>query len=129
MSGSNCCSLNCIQVSQEVVWYPHLFKNFPVFVIQTVKGFGVVFSFYRLGNLYANEWGDYFSYFGEGVEISRNRATAHSEVLGQCLGTVTVPLCATFSLLTQVQGLIKVDPSAIWDPFDYNQFMWCPWAM
>ena len=33
MSGSNCCFLTCMQVSQEagkVVWYSHLFKNFPV---------------------------------------------------------------------------------------------------
>ena len=33
MSGSNCSFLTCIQVSQEtgeVVWYSHLFKNFPV---------------------------------------------------------------------------------------------------
>ena len=46
MSGSNCCSLTCIQVSQErgkVVWYSHLFKNFPQFaVIHIVKGFSVV---------------------------------------------------------------------------------------
>ena len=31
MSGSNCCFLTCIQVSQEaaeIVWYPHLLKNF-----------------------------------------------------------------------------------------------------
>ena len=46
MSGSNCCFLTCIQVSQEtgkVVWYSHLFKNFPQFVvIHTVKGFSVV---------------------------------------------------------------------------------------
>ena len=45
MSGSNCCFLTCIQISQEagkVVWYSHLFKNFPQFVvIHTVKGFGV----------------------------------------------------------------------------------------
>ena len=43
MSGSNCCFLTCIQVSQEagkVVWYSYLFKNFPQFVvIHTVKGF------------------------------------------------------------------------------------------
>ena len=35
-----------IQISQEagkVVWYSHLFKNFPQFVvIHTVKGFGIV---------------------------------------------------------------------------------------
>ena len=46
MSSSNCCFLTCIQVSQEagqVVWYAHLFKNFPQFiVIHTVKGFGIV---------------------------------------------------------------------------------------
>ena len=33
MFGSNCCFLTCIQISQEagqVVWYSHLFKNFPV---------------------------------------------------------------------------------------------------
>ena len=46
MSGSNCCFLTCIQVSQEadkVVWYYQLFKNFPQFiVIHTVKGFGIV---------------------------------------------------------------------------------------
>ena len=46
MSGSNCCFLTCTQISQEagqVVWYSHLFQNFPQFiVIHTVKGFGVV---------------------------------------------------------------------------------------
>ena len=46
MSGSNCCFLTCIQVSQEagkVVWYSHLLKHFPqLVVIQSVKGFGVV---------------------------------------------------------------------------------------
>ena len=46
MSSSNCCFLTCIQISQEadqVVWYSHLLKNFPQFVmIHTVKGFGVV---------------------------------------------------------------------------------------
>ena len=35
MSSSNCCILTCIQISQEegqVVWYSHLFHNFPMFV-------------------------------------------------------------------------------------------------
>ena len=45
MSSSNC-FLTCTQISQEagqVVWYSHLFQNFPQFiVIHTVKGFGVV---------------------------------------------------------------------------------------
>ena len=46
MSSSNCCFLTCIQVSQktgQMVWYSHLFKNFPQFiVIHTAKGFGIV---------------------------------------------------------------------------------------
>ena len=46
MSSSNCCFLTYIQISQEagkVVWYSHLFQNFPQFiVIHTVKGFGIV---------------------------------------------------------------------------------------
>ena len=46
MSSSNCCFLTYIQISQEasqVVWYSHLFQNFPQFVvIHIVKGFGVV---------------------------------------------------------------------------------------
>ena len=46
MSSSNCCFLTCIQISQEasqVVWYSHLFKNFPEFVVVCiVKGFGIV---------------------------------------------------------------------------------------
>ena len=46
MSGSNCCFLTYIQISQEagdVVWYSHLLKDLPkLVVIHTVKGFGLV---------------------------------------------------------------------------------------
>ena len=46
MSGSNCCFMTCIQVFQEasqVIWYSHLIKNIPQFVvIHTVKCFSVV---------------------------------------------------------------------------------------
>ena len=46
MSSFNCCFLTCIQISQQagqVVWYAHLFQNFPQFVvIHTVKVFGIV---------------------------------------------------------------------------------------
>ena len=45
-SSSNCCFLSCIQISQEadkVIWYSHLLKNFPQFVvIHTVKCFSIV---------------------------------------------------------------------------------------
>ena len=45
MSSSNCCFLTCIQISQEagqVVWYSHLFKNFPVYCDPHSQGFGIV---------------------------------------------------------------------------------------
>ena len=46
MTSSNCCILTGIQVSQkagQVVWYSHLFQNFPQStVIHTVKGFGIL---------------------------------------------------------------------------------------
>ena len=46
MSGSKCCFLTCIQLFQEtgkVVWYSHLFKDFPqFFVIHTLKGVSMV---------------------------------------------------------------------------------------
>ena len=46
MSDSNYCFLTCIQISQEagkVIWYSHLFKNVPQFIlIHTVKGFSIV---------------------------------------------------------------------------------------
>ena len=45
MSSSNCCILSYVQISQEagqVVWYSHLFQNFPQFImIHIVKGFGI----------------------------------------------------------------------------------------
>ena len=44
MSSSNCCFLTCIQISQEagqVIWYIHLFQNFPVFY-DPHKGFGII---------------------------------------------------------------------------------------
>ena len=46
MSSSNCCFLTCIGISQEasqVIWYSHLFQNFPhLVVIHPVKSFGTV---------------------------------------------------------------------------------------
>ena len=46
MSSSNCCFLTLISVSQKtdkVIWYSHLFKNSPQFVmIHIVKGFNII---------------------------------------------------------------------------------------
>ena len=46
LGSPNCCFLTHIQVSQEtgkMVWYSHLFKSFPQFVmIHTIKGFSIV---------------------------------------------------------------------------------------
>ena len=72
MCDSNCCFLTCMQVSQEtgkVVWYSHIFKNFPQYMIHIAKGFNTVneakvdvfleipcFSYYPadIGNLIQN---------------------------------------------------------------------------
>ena len=46
MSSSNCCFLTFKQISQgagQVIWYFHLFQNFPQFIlIHTVKSFGMI---------------------------------------------------------------------------------------
>ena len=45
MSGSNCCFLICIQISQEagkVVWNSHLLKNFPVCCDPHCQSLGIV---------------------------------------------------------------------------------------
>ena len=39
------------------------------------------------------------------------------------------PLGVSFSLQTEDQGLVEFGLSAILYPFDFNQFMICPWAM
>ena len=53
MSSSDCCFFTCIQISQEagkVIWYSHLLKNFPQFVvIHTVNEVEVDFSRNSLG--------------------------------------------------------------------------------
>ena len=46
----------------------------------------------------ANEWKDYSKYFGKGVELSRNWATAHSLVFASP-GTLLAPAGVLFSLL------------------------------
>ena len=54
MSSNNCCFLTYIQISQEAgqeIWYSHLLKNFPQFVvIHTVKGFGIVNESRQIGS-------------------------------------------------------------------------------
>ena len=66
MSTSSCCFLTCTQISQEagqVVWYAHLFQNFPQFiVIHIVKGFGIINKaevdvFLEL-SYFSNDWTD-----------------------------------------------------------------------
>ena len=46
LSSFDCCFLTCIQISQEVgkvIWYSHLLKNFPQFVvIHIVRSFSIV---------------------------------------------------------------------------------------
>ena len=49
MSSSNCCFLTCIQVSQEtgqVVWYFHLFKNFPLAILLPIFLYIPIMEYY-----------------------------------------------------------------------------------
>ena len=56
MSSSKCCFLTCIQISQEaghVVWYSHLFQNFPQFIVIHKLNFFIfkfIFIFGRTGS-------------------------------------------------------------------------------
>ena len=67
MSSSNCCFLTCIQISLEagqMVWYSHLFQNFPQFVvIHTVKGFGIV------NKAEVDVFLEYSSFFDDPVDV------------------------------------------------------------
>ena len=67
MFSSNCCFLTCIQISQEagkVVWYFHLLKNFPQFVvIHTVKNFSVVKEAETDGSL------EFFNFFYDSTDV------------------------------------------------------------
>ena len=38
-----------------------------------------------------------------------------------------MPLAVSFSLLIEDQGPIKANFSAVFDPFDSDQFLLCPW--
>ena len=47
MSISNCCFLTCMQISQEagqMVWYSHVFQNFPQFVVILDSSVGKEFT-------------------------------------------------------------------------------------
>ena len=54
--------------------------------------------------------------------------TTHSSVFWQCLGTVQVPQGVSLSLQVEDQGLVDIW-LVILDPFNFNWFMLCPWAM
>ena len=64
---SNCCLLTCIQISQEagqVVWYSHLFQNFPQFiVIHRVKGFG------RVNKAEVDVFLELFCFFDDALDV------------------------------------------------------------
>ena len=94
MSSSNCCFLTCIQVSQEagqVVWYSHLFEDFPpFFVIHTVKGFGIgnkaeIDAFLEL-SCFFHDPADVGNLISGSSAFSKIRE--HQEVHGSCIAEV-----------------------------------------
>ena len=87
-------------ISFSVVSFPSCLQSFEVFM-------GWVISL-------ANQWKDHSNYFEEGVQISRNWATAYFSVLWQCLRTVMTPLSVSFSLLTEDRALVKLTCLPSW---------------
>ena len=65
----------------------------------------------------------------EADALTSEPPTAHFLVFWWWLWTILEPLGVSFSLLIEEKGLIKVDLSAILDPFNSNLFMLCPQAM
>ena len=67
MSSSNCCFFISIQISQEagkVVWYYHLLKNYPQFiVIHTIKVFSVV------NEVEVDVFLEFFCFFYDSVDV------------------------------------------------------------
>ena len=68
---------------------------------------------------YANEW--------EGH--SNNWGTTHSWSFDRALELSWCFWCVSICLQIEKQGLAEFDLSVILDPFDFNQFMLCPWAI
>ena len=87
MSSSNCCFLTYIQVSQEagqVVWYSHLFKNFPQFVvIHTVKGASLVAQLVK--NLPAGQEVTVRTRHGATVGFKIGKGVCQGCILSPCL--------------------------------------------
>ena len=73
---------------------------------------------------YANEWEDYFHYFGEGRFPGFGLLTTPWP-FDSALEFAWHIWVYHFCLLVEDQGLVL---SAILVPFDSNQFMLCPWA-
>ena len=117
MSSSNCCFLTCIWISQEagkVVWYSHLFHNFPQFiVIHTVKSFDRdnkaevdVFLDHAGDN-----WGLILSTFLEETYISflffpkgQKRTLTTILVKWLLINAVGLPICIWTVVILQLQG-------------------------
>ena len=94
MSSSNCCFLTCLQVSQEagqVVWYSHLFQNFPQFiVIHTLKGFGIV------SKAEIDVFLELSCFFDDPADVG-NLISGSSAFYGHCKQYVVIP-CYHFDL-------------------------------
>ena len=97
--------MTCIQISQEadqVVWYSHLFQNFPPFiVIHTVKGFGIV------NKAEIDVFLEFSSFFDDPVDVG-NLISGSSAFSKTSLGVLFLPpsdayvrsfLCLLFTLI------------------------------
>ena len=106
MSSSNYCFLTCIQVSQEagqVVWYFHLFQNFPqLIVIHTVKGFGIVIELFNFSFFSVTGWGidvDYCDIEWFALETNRDHSVIFEIASKYCISDSLLTTIATRFLL------------------------------
>ena len=116
MSSSNCCFLTCMQISQEVgkvVWYSHLFKNFPqLIVIYTVKDFDIINK--GLVDVFLE-----FSFFFYNPQTADQLYQRNSHTVKRVLGTIT-------DFPTWGSGQEAENPQKIWlwrpVGFDYRTY-------
>ena len=120
MSSSNCCFLTCIQTSQEagqVVWYSHLLKNLPDFVmIHTVKGFGIV------NKAEVDVFLEFFSFFDDPVDLLAIWALVPLPFLNPAWTSGSSPFTCCWSLTWRILSitLLACEMSAIVQLFEHS---------
>ena len=127
-SGSNCCFLTCVLVSQEagkVVWYSHLFKNFLRFVVtHTVKGFGIVNKAEVDVSLklscFFDDPTDVGNLISGSSAFSKSTLTSGSSRFTYCWSLAWRILCITL-LVCEMSAIVQQFEHSLALPLDWNE--------